>query len=92
MFKGFDRAKYDLKDPSAWQAIKRDRALHEQALQTVARHLQTRTPPPPRPRVPVLLLPANQQASLTSQLPVPMLDFERYLPNTWQAPLLDKKI
>lgn len=83
MFKGFDRAKYDLKDPSAWQAIKRDRVLHEQALLTVARHLQSKQAAKPRPSVPVLLLPSDQQASLTTQLPVQMLQFERYLPNTW---------
>lgn len=41
MFKGIDRTKYDIKDPSAWTAMKRDTSLHNEALATVARYLNT---------------------------------------------------
>lgn len=69
MFKGFDRAKYDLQDPSAWKAIERDRKLHEQALALVARHLNAKPPRQNSPQIAQILLPRSQQPTLTSQVP-----------------------
>lgn len=77
MFRGYDRTKYDLNDASAMQAIARDRALHEDALRTVARHLAT---PPVAQRgaqIPQILLPAEQQGELTSQVPALLHGFVR---------------
>lgn len=51
MFRGFDRAKYDVQDPSAWQAIARDKLLHEQNLLTVSRHLNAAAPKAPRAQI-----------------------------------------
>lgn len=75
MFKGVDRAKYDLKDPSAWTALERDRALHVQALAMVERHLKSQMTPVKQPRVPQILLPADQQAALTTEVPAQMQSF-----------------
>jgi hypothetical protein len=86
MLKGFDRAKYDLKDPSAWMAIKRDKALHEQALLTVARHLNAHRLPQNRQHVPQILLPPSQQAALDSQVPAVMHSFaQTQLDNPWHV-------
>jgi hypothetical protein len=42
-------------------AIKRDRALHEQALAIVARHLNTPTPRQGGAQIPQIMLPPAQQ-------------------------------
>lgn len=79
MFKGYDRAKYDLKDPSAWHAMKRDEALHEENLLMIARHLNSQTAQPIRqggPQMPQILLPPAQQAALTTQIPADLEQFE----------------
>jgi len=73
MFRGYDRAKYDLRDPSVSQAIKRDRALHEEALATIARHLNTKPPRQGASQVPHILLPPAQQAELESHVPAQLL-------------------
>lgn len=57
MFRGYDRAKYDVQDPSAWQAMTRDKLLHEQALLTVSRYLNAPAPRPPRAVVAKILAP-----------------------------------
>ena len=75
MFKGYDRPKYDLKDPSAWMAMKRDQALHEQALVSVARHLNTAPPRQSSAQIPQILLPPAQQAALESDVPASMHAF-----------------
>ena len=36
-FRGYDRAKYDLSDPSSHRRMARDAALHDSAVQTVLR-------------------------------------------------------
>lgn len=82
--KGFDRAKYDLRDPSAWHALERDRALHEEALENVRRYLQSHTPQVHRVQTPVLHLAPIEQAALTHQLPTAMVAYERHsLPLGW---------
>lgn len=77
MFKGVDRAKYDLNDPSAWHSMKRDRALHEEALRTVARHLDSKKPTQRGAQIPLVLLPPDQQAELDTQLPAVLQQYER---------------
>jgi hypothetical protein len=77
MFKGYDRAKYDLQDPSAYHAIKRDQALHEDALRTVARYLNTPVSRQGRTQIPQIVLPPAQQAELTTQMPADLQAYER---------------
>lgn len=76
MFKGVDRAKYDIRDPSVRHAIKRDEALHKESLVRIARYLNT---PPPKQnhvrRVPQILLPPKQRAELVTRVPASMRAF-----------------
>ena len=71
MFRGFDRAKYDLKDPSAWTALQRDRALHEQALKTIERHLKAST-----------VVQIKPKSALVTQLSLPVVQRADQLPES----------
>lgn len=51
MFRGVDRAKYDLTSPSAFQAMDRDAEMHKEALLTVSRYLNTEKLKVPRPHI-----------------------------------------
>lgn len=69
MFRGFDRTKYDLRDPSTAHAMRRDRALHEAAMRTVQRHLNTKMPVQSGPRVAQVLVPSQQDPMRGIALP-----------------------
>lgn len=75
LFKGYDRAKYNLQDPSSRWAMQRDVQLHEQALATVARHLSTKVQPTKGAQTPRVLLPPAQMPELTGQVPHTMQAF-----------------